>query len=49
MTKFYINKNPSKIARVMWRRLRDSNSRLLAQRRFSRPVLSTAQPNLRDV
>ena len=30
-----------------WRREWDSNPRMLSHRRFSRPVLSTAQPSLR--
>ena len=31
---------------VDWRRERDSNPRTVSRRRFSRPVLSTAQPSL---
>ncbi len=32
----------------LWRREWDSNPRMLSHRRFSRPVLSTAQPSLHD-
>jgi hypothetical protein len=32
-----------------WRREWDSNPRILTDRRFSRPVLSTAQPSLRAI
>ncbi len=32
----------------VWRRSRDSNSRTLSRRRFSRPVPSTTRPLLRN-
>ena len=39
----YLSVTPS----FIWRKRRDSNSGTLSGRRFSRPVLSTAQPSLR--
>ena len=43
--------NPNISVRIVitWRKVRDSNPRQLSLRRFSRPLLSTAQPTFHDI
>ena len=40
--------SPLTAGKLFWRKARDSNPRILAHQRFSRPPLSTAQPAFRN-
>ena len=44
----FFKNSPLTAGKLFWRKARDSNPRILAHQRFSRPPLSTAQPAFRN-